>query len=139
MKRNSLRFLTYVLIVLSVVLPVAVDAQLVPQCNPVPGNANSCTALHLLQLLVNIYNFLLGLAALVAMLFIVWSGIRMFYFGFVEDSSSELGEAKQGLTRAITGVVIVAIAYLVVNTLVILLTGGSLTVLFTKFGIPGIF
>lgn len=127
---------------------MAAEAAILPVCNPVPGQEESeclaqctdscsttgecitrCTAKcqnpcgvdDLLALPVNIYNYLLGLAALVAMLFIVWGGMRMFYFGYMEDSASELEAAKLTVRRAIGGFVIIATAYLLVATLLYLL------------------
>lgn len=102
-------------------LPLTAYAQLLPACNPVPGQPDSCEVADLFALLVNIYNYLLGLAALVAMLFIVWGGMRMFYFGYMEDSASELEAAKFTVRRAIGGFVIIATAYLLVATLLYLL------------------
>lgn len=133
-QRNKLIIVSLGLVMAGLVF--GVSAQAAPL---VPCSGLNCTVNDLLKLLVNIYNFLLGLAAMVALFMIIFSGIRMFYFGFVEDSSSELEAAKLGLTRAITGLVIVAVAYLVVNTLVFVLTRKSLTELFNAFRIPGIF
>ena len=101
------------------ILPLATHAQtfqILPTCNPVPGSSTSCGVQHLLELLVNIYNFMLGLAALVALLFIIWGGLRMLYFSYLEDSSSELAAAKLTVRRAVAGFAIVALAYLIVST-----------------------
>jgi len=83
----------------------------------------------------------LGMAAIVTLLFLVYSGIRMLYFSFLEDSAGELSAAKLGITRAITGLVLVGISYLVVNTLIYVLTGEHDLASFWSqvVGIEGIF
>ena len=90
------------------------------------GNLRDCEIKDLLQLLVSVYNMLLGLAALVAMLMIIYGGVRMFIFHYFEDAPGELKNAKFTVTRAITGLVIVLAAYLIVNTLIALLGGGDI-------------
>ncbi len=112
------------------------------QAGLVPCNGLNCTVNDLLKLLVNIYNYLLGLAGLVALFFIIVSGIKRMYFGFVEDSASHLEEAKKGFMHALTGLILIAIAYLVVNSIILILTGGvdSLPTFFNEYlGIKGIF
>lgn len=94
-----------------------------------------CDLNHLLQLFVNIYNVLLGLASFIAMLFIVWAGVRMFYWSTFEDSEGELGSAKKTLTRAITGLVIIAIAWLIVNTTIVVLGGGGINTILENAGL----
>lgn len=91
--------------------------QIIPACDPVPGSKDSCAPEHLIELLVNIFNFMLGLAALVAMLFIVVGGIKMIIWQFTGEGEGGLENAKKTLTQAITGLVIVMLAYLIVNTL----------------------
>ncbi len=137
-------------------VPTVAHAQIIPACNPVPGQGeaaqacvenctNKCGASgacidqctqqcggagsglptcginHLIELLANIYNFLLTLAGLVAMFFIVFGGMRMLYFSYMEDSSQELEAAKFTVRRAIGGFIIIAMAYLLVNTLLSML------------------
>src|SRR3989344_7012251 len=138
-KKYFLKSIPYLLLgILVLMLGLPAQAAIVPDCNPVPGYDDSCTVGHLFQLLVNIYNFLLGMAAIVTLLFLIYSGIRMFYFSFLEDSAGELSAAKLGITRAITGLVLVAIAYLLVNTVVFLLTGGEHDLASFFYGVLGI-
>lgn len=104
------------------------DAQdpLLPECNGVPGRADSCDFQDLVQLVINIYNYLLYFASFVALLMIVWAGVRMLWFSYLENSEEELKSAKLTLTRAIVGLVIIIAAYLIVNTTVLFLTGKDL-------------
>jgi hypothetical protein len=72
-------------------------------------------------MLVNIYNFLIGMAAVVALLLIVFSGVKIVIFQFSESPESELTEAKHGLTRALTGLALIMMAFISVQTLLNLL------------------
>jgi hypothetical protein len=122
-------------------LPLAADAQIVPPCDPVPGRsapADTCGVEHLIQLLVNIYNFLLGLAGLMTLLFIVFGGARMLFFSYWEDSAAELQAAQQTVTRAVFGFMIIAMAYLLVNTALLMLgldRSSKVFELLVKFGL----
>jgi uncharacterized membrane protein len=119
--RITLRNIVACLILYSLFsIPLAADAQ-VPLVPCTGLGSNPCTVNHLFQLLIGVYNFLLGLAALVAMLFIIWGGLRMLYFSYLEDSAHELESAKYTIRRAIGGFVIIALAYLLVNTTLTLL------------------
>jgi hypothetical protein len=122
-------------------LAEAQSGRLIPECNPVPkggaqgaggGGGETCGVKHIIQLLVNIYNLLLGLAAFVATFFIVFGAIRYFYWSFMEDQEGELKNAKLTLGRAITGLVIVACAYLIVNTVITWLGGGDINEIIKK-------
>ena len=129
------------LIILSVgMAPSIADAQatigsssggLLPKCDPVPlrykDGLETCGFIHLFALLVNIYNLLLGLAAFVVMIFIIFGGIRMFYWGMVENSTAELESAKFTVRRALFGFGLIIAAYLIVNTVIALLGGGGIT------------
>ncbi len=109
--------------------PLFVQAAILPNCDPIPGNLppkiRSCGVEDLFQLLINIYNFLLGLAGLVLLLMIIWGGVKMILFSFGVSGSTEkdVKSPKQTITQAIIGFVIIAMAYLIVNTLVFTLLG----------------
>lgn len=99
-------------------IPLPADAQLVPCGGP---GQKACTISDLFTLAANIFNWLLGLAAVVAILIIVLAGLGMLTYQFFENPETVLQGAKYTLTRAIAGLVIVAAAFLVVNTLLIIL------------------
>ncbi|MEX1112225.1 MAG: hypothetical protein WEC84_02075 [Candidatus Andersenbacteria bacterium] len=111
------------------ILPVVVQAAIVPCGGP---DQNPCKFSDLFQLLVSIYNFLLGAAALVAMLMLGWAGVLMLIYQWGEQPESDLANAKLTLRRAIFGLVIILTAYVVVNTLLGLLglTDNAITKLF---------
>ncbi len=105
-----------------ILLPFIADAAIVP-CVPKYNAATQkieglCTFKDLFKMLVDIYNFLLGLAAIVFMGMIVYAGIRMLTFYISETPDADLKNAKYTLTRAITGFVIIVGAYLIVRTVV---------------------
>ena len=85
-----------------------------------------CGANHIVALIVNIYNWLLGLAALVGVLMIIWAGIQMILVSVFEVSPNELmatplESAKLTLLRAVIGLIIIFLAYIIVNTALALL------------------
>jgi hypothetical protein len=115
-----------------------VDAAIVPDCNPVPGSDKSCGVDDIFQLLVNVYNFLLGMAAIVAMIAIIISGVLMLTYHYFENPDQVLQGAKLTLTRAVFGLAIVIMAYLIVNTLLLALgvnAGGKLGQLLIRWGL----
>ena len=85
-----------------------------------------CGANHIVALIVNIYNWLLGLAALVGVLMIIWAGIQMILVSVFEVSPNELmatplESAKLTLLRAVIGLIIIFLAYIILNTALALL------------------
>jgi len=91
----------------------------------VPCSGLDCNLGHFFVLFARIYNFLLGLAAVTAVLMIVLSGIRMLTYFWSETPDQDLVNAKNSLRRAVTGFVIIVAAYLIVNTLLANILGAS--------------
>lgn len=91
-----------------------------------PCSGLDCKIEHLYDLAVNIYNFLLSLAALVALCFLIVGGMKMFLFSFSgvefgQDPQAVLTGAKKTIARALIGLVIIVAAYLIANTILIIL------------------
>lgn len=101
----------------------------------VPCQGLKCEFDDFLRLFVNIFKLLMGLAAIVAALVIVWAGARLASWGFLEQPESELAQAKDTFKRALFGFAVVALAYLLVNTLVIVLGGGGINALLDASGL----
>lgn len=107
-------------------LPVIVFASIVP-CSGVPTEDENgdvvaaCTPDNFFDLLVNIFNIILGFLGFGAMLMIVWSGLRMIMANIGGSSQQELQEAKSTLTNAVIGFTIVAASFIIVNTLLAIL------------------
>lgn len=114
---------------LGVLLPTFIYAAGIVPCD---GVKVPCTVDHLFTLLINVYNFLLGMAGLVAMLVIVYGGILMLLSFLDSGKSSYIESGKNYVRGGITGLVIIACAYLIVNTLIVLLGGGGLAPLFQR-------
>ena len=96
---------------------VALIMPLTAQAAIVPCTGLDCTISDIFTLLINIYNILLGLAAVVALLFIVLGGVRMLIFYFAEQPEAELEAAKNTIRRALFGLLIIIGAFLIVATL----------------------
>lgn len=79
-----------------------------------PQQDKLCELKDLFGLLVGIYNFLLGMAGLVAFAFLVYGGIRMFFYSVDEEN---LAVGKKTVLEALIGLAIIAAAYVLVNTL----------------------
>jgi hypothetical protein len=62
----------------------------------------SCDLEDLLNVPVRIYNFMMGIAATVFLVVIIWAGIRMTTHHMSESTEAELTSAKTTLTRGIT-------------------------------------
>jgi heme/copper-type cytochrome/quinol oxidase subunit 2 len=71
------------------------------------------------ELIGNITNWVLGIAGAVAVLFIIISGLRYITAG---GDSKQTEAAKSSLRNAIIGLVIVVVAFLVVQIIVVALT-----------------
>lgn len=105
--------------------PLAAQAAIVP-CGPtLPPPDNECTFQHLATLIINIYNYLLGLAGLVAILFVIYGGFLMVYGWLAEQPQSVYQEGVLTVRRALWGLILIAAAYLVVNTLLTVVLGAD--------------
>lgn len=99
-----------------IVGPISAQASGIVTCTGL-----TCTLQDLFRMLITIYNMLLGMAALVAMLFIIYGAAQMLYWSFMENSATELENAKYTVRRAIGGFAIIVLAYTIVNTAIVML------------------
>jgi hypothetical protein len=83
----------------------------------------ACTIPDLIKTVLNIINFLLSWAWLVAVIFIVWAGWGMIGAGGNEE---EVTKAKATLSNAIIGFFIIMASFVLVNWAVSLLTGNGI-------------
>ncbi|HEY4498356.1 MAG TPA: pilin [Candidatus Paceibacterota bacterium] len=81
----------------------------------VPCEGTECTKGDLLQLGANIFNFLIDAAFILAVLFIMIGGAMMLVSG---GSPNLLARGKKTITTAVVGLVIVLVAWVLVNTLI---------------------
>ncbi|MEM9336536.1 MAG: pilin [Patescibacteria group bacterium] len=96
------------------------QAGLVP-CSGVPGD--ECQSCRLVQLVNNIVNFFVAIVSVIAGIVIVVSGFRLVMSG---GNVTEYKKARQMLSNAIIGLIILLAGWLIVDTVVRLLfnTGG---------------
>lgn len=99
-------------------------AQIIP-CGFNPVNWKplpNCTLNFLFVMFVRIFYWLLGMAAIVAFLFVVYGGVRMLWASYVGDFGNpeqEVANAKKTIGGALIGLIIILTAWLVVNTLLL--------------------
>lgn len=113
MKYSFMKRLLPIAVFLFPIVTFAADNGIVP-CGPSGQQGNDCKLSDLFGLLVAIYNFLLGMAGLVAFGFLIYGGVRMFLYSVDEEN---LAAGKKTVLEALIGLAIVAMAYLLVNTL----------------------
>ncbi len=75
-----------------------------------------CDACDFWQMLLNLYNLLLGLAGIVAVIFMVVNGFQ--YVVAVGDEEM-IGKAKEGLKKAIIGLLLIGASYVIINTILV--------------------
>jgi hypothetical protein len=78
-----------------------------------PGNESApCTVQDLFLLVYVVVNYLISMAGLVALLFIVWGGIQML---MARGDSGKQGEAKKTILHAVMGLVLVLMTYMIIG------------------------
>jgi hypothetical protein len=99
-------------------MPLLASAQLVPCMGP------ECQACHLVSLGQNIINWLIGISAVVGALLFAWAGFKMVIAG---GNASEIAKARGVFTNVIVGLIIMLAAWLVVDTVLKILTNQNLS------------
>lgn len=104
-------FLVFALVALGVLSASGAMAQLT-----VPNAANgTSTATDANELLIVVTNWVLGIVGAVAVLFIIYGGFR---YITAQGNSQQMDTAKNIIIKAIIGLVIVVVAYVIVNVVV---------------------
>ena len=111
------------LVVFGLVFAAPVMAALVPTVCQGASAAGQCTLSSLKDLVANMINFLLGFAGLVCLLFLVIGGVRMLTSG---GNPETVKNAKSTISNAFLGLAITLAAYLIINVVIIVLSGGSI-------------
>lgn len=115
---RGMRFtLLFVLSGLFLVLPVVASAQIVP-CN-----GSDCDWGSLIQLAQNILNFIVKISIIITAVMFAYAGFLYFSDG---GSSKNVSQAHGIFAHVVIGLVIVLVAWLVVNTILDVLTGKGL-------------
>ena len=99
-------------------------AALVPACNPVGprGAPDTCNLCHILELIKNLIEFLLQIGVVFAGLFIAWGA---FVIMTAQDSEEKVKSGREIMTTAIWGVVIALSSWLIISTLLQIVTGSA--------------
>lgn len=99
-----------------VAMPIMANAALVNCGNPssAAGGQEPCTINDLFKLLVGVFNWLLGMGAIVAFIFLIYGGIRMFMYS-VDEENIAIG--KKTVIEALIGLAIIGLSYVIINTL----------------------
>jgi len=114
-KQRHLKFFVYGVFALGVQLS-AVSAQNQIFSNPL---GDEITPSGLLQLILRI---LLGLIGFVAVIYLIWAGFKYVTAG---GDSKKAGEAKEGITHAIIGLIVAFVGFLLVELVYSLLGVGQ--------------
>ncbi len=126
------------LVIVFAVLFVAVSAIVLPQMSFAQNTATQaqdgtqgfvfcgntadepCNVTHLFRTMIIIINYLITMVGFVAVLFIVIAGVQM----VISQGQEQLKAAKQRLSGAIIGMVLVALSFVLINSLL----AGSLNI-----------
>ena len=85
---------------------------------------DNCSIGNLFQLIFNIINFLLSWAGTLAILFVVWAGVKMI---LANGNQEAISTAKTTLSHAIIGFFLIMISFIIVNAVVSLIFGNGLS------------
>lgn len=113
------RLFTYFLLFLGWMSPVLAHAQDsgIVKCGP-QGSQKLCELKDLFELLIGIYNFLLGMAGIVALGLLIYGGVQMLLYSVDEE---HVKRGKSTITQALIGLAVILLAYIIVNTLLVAL------------------
>lgn len=113
-KINFLKVTEVALAVTLTMLPLAASALSLPGCNTLNGvNCTTATS-SLTGLILYVINIMLGLAGLIAVLFLIIGG-----FWFITSAGNEEAaeKGKSTVINAIIGIIIVILSYVIVSVL----------------------
>lgn len=90
--------------------------------NGVGQETRPCTTSQLLNGTVKVVNFLIDSATLLAIAYVFYGGVRMV---LARGNPAAFEVAKKTMSSAVTGLIIVLLAYLIINFAIAFLTGGK--------------
>ena len=86
-----------------------------------PSGVGSIPAQNLFQFIVN---FLFAIGFIIALIFLIWGGIKWI---FTRGDKTKVEEARNHIQAAIVGLIFVMAAFVIINIVVQLLTGQDIT------------
>lgn len=84
------------------------------------GNLNNVTANSLFRFIINV---LIILGIVISLIFLLWGGIRWILSG---GDKGKVDAARSTIVASIVGLIIVILAYVIINTVLTLLTGNGI-------------
>lgn len=116
------KIISIILLTLILITPVAASAQLIPPACSGNQWQNECGICELMQLVVNISGLILGLTGIATLLMLLYAG-AIFVTAYGHEERIKWG--KEVIVAAITGILIIFTAWIIINTLIIGLTGNK--------------
>lgn len=114
--KKFLTIFVILLFIVSLVLPIVADAALVPAgCTKQPPPGSKCGLQEFKTLVYAVINFLLGMAGTVALLFMVWGGLRMLLSG---GNPEAIKSGKSTLYNALIGFTVAMASFIILNLLI---------------------
>jgi hypothetical protein len=86
---------------------------------PCAGGATGCGLKELIQTGVNVIQFMINTAAILAVIFFLWGGFLLLTSG---GSAERISQGKKAVTAAVVGLVIILASVIIINTVVTTLT-----------------
>ncbi|MCE9642837.1 MAG: pilin [Candidatus Andersenbacteria bacterium] len=114
-KKYIMRMYAFLFIATLPFAGLAQDTGLVKCGNP---GGKPCDINDFFKIFVDIFNYLLGMGAIVAFVFLIYGGIKMFLYSVDEDN---LAAGKKTVIEALIGLAIILLAYVLINTLLTVL------------------
>ncbi len=91
-----------------------------PDCDPTAATSSGgCGGSQLIQLGVNIVQFLIDISILIAVVLFLWGGFLFLTSG---GSEKQITSGRKTITNAVIGIVIVLGSWIIINTFLTLLT-----------------
>jgi hypothetical protein len=117
--KNIKKFLPVIILVLVIIIPVFVNAQIIPNCGQTdasqPGGINKeCGYADLLQLINNVINWIIMISVPVAAGVFAWAGILYMTTGISDKKSA----AKKMMQNVFFGFVFILAAWIIVGAIV---------------------
>ncbi len=123
-KVNFLKIMEVAAVVALTLAPLAVSALSLPSCNSLHGINCSSANGSVTGLILYVINIMLGIAGLIAVLFLIIGG----FWYITSAGNEETAEKGKGtVINAIIGIVIIILSYVVVNVVSGLVTNPSVT------------
>ncbi len=116
---------TFILTLILLGLPYLATASVLDQTllSGVPCaqyNAEACTLCDFMQVFINASNLIVGFSGVFAVLMFVWGGVTMIV---AYGNDAKINEGKDIIRATVTGIIIVFLAWTLVNFLIEALTG----------------